>query len=263
MSPEKKVIILFLSLIVFIVACVYTHLPKIMKDTNKEPTIIETILEKEKDISKEENISEETSFESNESSQIGNKNEIVETVVVEENEEQVAQETQTANEEQIKEETLNEEFVEEVIEKPLITTDKRYIREDSEKNIENLSKQTQELQIKINKYVKNNPVTFKRVSAKLTKKSNKTIKKVVEYLKKFSNLKIEVAGHTDSAGAAKVNQAISLARAKSVESRLVKYGVKKERIIARGYGEDIPLVKNSSKGYSKINRRVEFNIVEE
>ncbi len=34
-------------------------------------------------------------------------------------------------------------------------------------------------------------------------------------------------------------------------------------MIARGYGEDIPLVANSPKGYSKVNRRVEFNIVEE
>jgi len=112
-------------------------------------------------------------------------------------------------------------------------------------------------------YVKENPIIFSRGSNKVTKNSNLTIKKIVEDLKEFPNMKIEVAGHTDAIGSRKINQAISLKRAKSVRNKLIDLGINRDRIKARGYGEDIPFVKNNSKGYSKINRRVEFNIVEE
>ncbi len=255
MSPEKKVILLFLSLIILIAACVYTHLPQFMKDVNKEAIIATPKIEKvekqveEKvvEVSKEEKeVQENTSkeeIENTNDNKIEDKNEEVTT--------------------EVEESKVEEEVVEVEKEEPLITTDKRYTRVGTEKNIEELSKTAQELQIKMSEYVKNNPVTFRRASYKLTKRSNKTIKVIVESLKEFPNIKIEVAGHTDASGAAKVNQAISLARAKSVQARLIYYGIDKNRIISRGYGEDIPLVKNSPNGYSKINRRVEFNIVEE
>ena len=86
---------------------------------------------------------------------------------------------------------------------------------------------------------------------------------VVEALKEFPNMKIEIAGHTDAIGPEKLNKTISEQRALGVEARLVFYGIDKSRIESVGYGESIPLVKNSPNGYSKINRRVEFNIVEE
>ena len=261
MSPEKKVLLLILSLIILMAACVYTHLPQFMNESkdnivNPSPKV-EKVEEKVDETEKEEEKKEEDeSVSENETT-----TETLEEKTTGETIEQ-ASETTEAVEEQVKEE-VSEQVVEEVKEEPLITTDERYIREGSEKNIEDLSKSTQELQIKMSEYVKENPVTFKRASYKLTKKSNSTIKVIVESLKEFPNIKIEVAGHTDAVGAAKVNQAISLARAKSVQSRLVYYGIDKDRIIVRGYGEDIPFVKNSPNGYSKVNRRVEFNIVEE
>jgi len=252
MSSEKKVLLLFLALIGFIVFCVYTHLPQFMEKQNEviinEPTKIENVEPKEEVISKVEETTDE----------IKNENDLESSTKTNE-----IQEGESLDEPKKVEETIEEEPVVEEPVEPLITTDKRYKREGTESNIEDLSIDAQELQIKINEFVKSNPIIFKRASYRITKKSNKTINQIVKDLEEFPNIKIEVAGHTDAIGAANINQQISLARAKSVRKKLIALGISKDRIIARGYGEDIPLVKNSPKGYSKINRRVEFNIIEE
>lgn len=227
MRQETKVILLFLSLITFIVICLYTHLDEIKIQTQKSEELIIKIDETEK------------------------KKESIEVPIKE------------AGEEESIPEKANEEIKEEVIEEPLIKTNPKYIRELGEKPIEELSKASQLLQIEINEYIKDNPIVFRTASNIITKSSNKSIKRIVDILKKNPNIIMEIAGHTDSAGARKVNKGISIHRAKSVKNRLTAYGIDKNRLRVRGYGEDIPLVENNAKGYSKINRRVEFNIVEE
>lgn len=266
MNQEKKVIFLFLSLIALIVLCVYTHL-----DTIKTSQV-STIDKKEMDL---ESSTEKEQIENKEESLVSQETlpEIKEETIKENNDEPIQEEEKEVSEKLLNEtiekeevsiqENSVEEQKEEVKEEPLITTPDKYIREGSEKRIEELSKQTQLLQIKISDYIKQNPIVFKRGSDKITKNSNKAIKTVIESLNEFPNIKIEIAGHTDAVGAAELNQAISLKRAKSVMNRLIYYGINKDRMIARGYGENVPLVENSPNGYSKINRRVEFNIVEE
>ncbi|WP_072679429.1 OmpA family protein [Arcobacter sp. LA11] len=301
MSTEKKVLFLFLTLIILIVTCVYTHVDDLKTeenttvDTSVESDsflIIDAIKEKvksfispvEEEITQEKVIQEEIPvIEKAEKS--ANLDKTIETQTVQEDtttENKISEEniTDSSNKNesntevvdaQEKIENTEQETIENVVEeekieepvKPLITTDKRYTRTGDEKNIENLSEEAQLLQIKMNEFVKENPIIFKRGSNKITRSSNKTIKSVVEALKEFPTMKIEVAGHTDAIGAAAFNKTISEQRAISVKKRLVYYGVEANRIKARGYGEDIPLVKNSKNGYSKINRRVEFNIIEE
>ncbi len=251
MRQETKVILLFLSLITFIVICLYTHLDEIKIQTQKSEELIIKIDETEK---KKESI-EVPIKEAGEEESIPEKaNEEIKENVLE-----------TIKEETIQEEIKepNEEIKEEVIEEPLIKTNPKYIRELGEKPIEELSKASQLLQIEINEYIKDNPIVFRTASNIITKSSNKSIKRIVDILKKNPNIIMEIAGHTDSAGARKVNKGISIHRAKSVKNRLTAYGIDKNRLRVRGYGEDIPLVENNAKGYSKINRRVEFNIVEE
>ncbi len=272
MSTEKKILFLFLALIVLIITCVFTHLDKfkteepVSIETSQESSnIFEGILNRVKSITSVDEVVEKKEFEEEKVEQNIEENEVIEESKSLQNIEVNDEETLPTNEleeEKSDIEDITEEIKEE-LEKPLITTDKRYKREGSEKKIEELSKEAQLLQIKMTEYIKENPITFKRASEKIIKSSDKTIKKVVEALKESPNMKIEVAGHTDAAGGAKLNQAISQKRANSVKQRLIDYGIDKSRIKARGYGESIPLVKNSPNGYSKINRRVEFNIVEE
>ncbi len=292
MSTEKKILFLLLALIILIITCVFTHVDDFKVDENTivktsvesdSPSILSAITEKvksfispvEEEITQEKVVQEEVpvveKIEEPVNLEKKPENEAIQDEITDENktpEESVvatesSDETNTEQSTQKTEDVVvEEEKVEEPI-VPLITTDERYNRIGDEKNIEDLSKEAQLLQIKMSEFVKENPIIFKRGSNKITKSSNRSIKSVVEALKEFPNMKIEVAGHTDSIGAAKLNKAISEQRAISVKKRLVYYGVEPSRIKARGYGEDIPLVKNSKNGYSKINRRVEFNIVEE
>ncbi|WP_052502767.1 OmpA family protein [Halarcobacter anaerophilus] len=272
MSSEKKVVFLFLLLIILIVSCVYYHAPKMVQseDSNliNQPTKIAIVEDnQDSDIKKaEENnipISEENNIlENSEDTKISDSLEKKEDITP--IEEQVEEDTSPKEAlEKIPEEQVQEnvEEIEEKAVEPLIITGKKYIREGNEKPIEELSIKTQELQLEINKLVKEKPVIFKRAGYKTTKKSDITIKQIADILKQYPSIRIEIAGHTDAVGAAKMNQQISLARAQSVRNRLISFGISSKRLVARGYGENIPL--ENTGGYSKINRRVEFNIIEE
>ncbi len=72
---------------------------------------------------------------------------------------------------------------------------------------------------------------------------------------------IEVAGHTDNAGNAKLNQELSQKRADAVVKYLTGKGVETHRLQAKGYGQDKPIADNTTKAGMQKNRRVEFNIL--
>jgi len=262
MSPEKKVLLLFLALICLMIACVYTHIDEMMlniTDINKQEKVAEstqvTKIEEEKSSGEiEEKVLPESIDEDMSSPEFKSEESIN---VLEDSVKDELESTETLKKEKVINTTVEEPL------QPLLTTDKRYTRIGNEKNIEELSTESQLLQVKINDYIRENPIDFRRASNKITKSSVKTILYMVEILKEFPNIKIELAGHTDAAGPEKLNQTISYQRAKKVSDRLIYFGIDKNRIKVRGYGENIPMVENSPQGYSRINRRVEFNIVEE
>jgi OOP family OmpA-OmpF porin len=70
--------------------------------------------------------------------------------------------------------------------------------------------------------------------------------------------KIEVNGYTDLSGTAAYNQMLSVRRAHSVESELVRDGVPQQEIDIHGYGESNPLVPTAQGVREPQNRRVEI-----
>jgi outer membrane protein OmpA-like peptidoglycan-associated protein len=74
--------------------------------------------------------------------------------------------------------------------------------------------------------------------------------------------RVEVQGHTDNSGSADHNQLLSEQRAEAVRAWLVQHGVSSERLVARGYGQERPLVPNVTAGNRAQNRRVQFIILE-
>ena len=74
--------------------------------------------------------------------------------------------------------------------------------------------------------------------------------------------RVEVQGHTDNSGTADHNQLLSEQRAEAVRAWLVQHGVASERLVARGYGQEQPLVPNVTAGNRAKNRRVQFIILE-
>jgi outer membrane protein OmpA-like peptidoglycan-associated protein len=74
---------------------------------------------------------------------------------------------------------------------------------------------------------------------------------------------IEVQGHTDASGLIAYNQDLSRRRALAVLEALIIRGVAPERLLARGYGTQRPLVPGRTQDAYATNRRVEFVILEE
>ena len=80
-------------------------------------------------------------------------------------------------------------------------------------------------------------------------------------LRMHPDLRVEVAGHTDSQGAAEYNQGLSERRAYTVRDYLINAGVPASQLTARGYGEAEPVADNATAVGRAQNRRVELRII--
>lgn len=97
--------------------------------------------------------------------------------------------------------------------------------------------------------------------AQLDKESTAELKQLLSFLTQNPNIRIELSGHTDSVGTKGYNAKLSLDRAEAVKSWLVERGIVPDRIEARGYGMDQPLVSNETNEGRASNRRVEFRLL--
>lgn len=75
-------------------------------------------------------------------------------------------------------------------------------------------------------------------SAKLRESSKLELDKLVSYLQRKPDVRVELSSHTDCRGNKESNQRLSQARAESCVNYIVGKGIEKDRIIARGYGEN-------------------------
>lgn len=111
------------------------------------------------------------------------------------------------------------------------------------------------------------PIYYDLGSAKLRQSSKKIIdRKIYNLMIKKPNISIEIASHTDSRGNAASNQDLSQRRAQSVVDYLVARGIKRSRLIAKGYGES-RLINGCADGVKcseakhQQNRRTEFRVI--
>jgi len=104
-------------------------------------------------------------------------------------------------------------------------------------------------------------VNFETASDHLTPDSISILNGVAETLIRRPHIAIEVAGYTDSRGAASYNQELSQKRAQAVAKYLVSRGVKAENLTAKGYGEENPVADNKTAAGQAENRRVELHIL--
>jgi outer membrane protein OmpA-like peptidoglycan-associated protein len=102
-------------------------------------------------------------------------------------------------------------------------------------------------------------VNFLTGSEELTPESLSALADVARSLIAYPDVRVEIQGHTDSAGAAAFNESLSLKRAESVRDHIVTYGVDIRRLRAVGYGERFPIASNSNAEGRALNRRVEIH----
>lgn len=103
-------------------------------------------------------------------------------------------------------------------------------------------------------------VEFSAGSYDLTAPARTQLNKLASYLRKNTNVRGEIACHTDNSGNPALNLQISEVRAKIVYDYLVQKGVNSTHITYKGYGDLHPLVPNVSEANRQKNRRVGFVI---
>ena len=92
------------------------------------------------------------------------------------------------------------------------------------------------------------------------------LEKVLAVLEQYTTLKIDIRSHTDSRATFAYNEKLSDRRAKSTMEWLIKNGINKDRLSAKGYGES-KLVNNCADGVQcteeehQANRRSEFILI--
>jgi outer membrane protein OmpA-like peptidoglycan-associated protein len=84
----------------------------------------------------------------------------------------------------------------------------------------------------------------------------------VEILNATPDVKVIIEGHTCWIGTEKYNQGLSERRAASVCNYLVEKGISQNRLETVGYGEANPIADNQMLEGRRMNRRVEFKILD-
>jgi len=101
-------------------------------------------------------------------------------------------------------------------------------------------------------------VTFEVGKSALRPESFTVLDIVAASLVANPDIRIEIAGHTDSTGSAAVNTRLSQNRADAVRAYLASKGVAPDRMVAKGYGPSVPVAPNTRAAGRAQNRRVEL-----
>lgn len=107
-----------------------------------------------------------------------------------------------------------------------------------------------------------NNVFFAFGSDSLYGASYPELDKLVDFLKKNKTLLVEVSGHTDNVGSDEANNLLSQQRADAVCRYLISHEIPANQLLAKGYGEQMPVVSNDTEEGRAKNRRTELKILE-
>ncbi|MBB1140441.1 OmpA family protein [Myroides sp. WP-1] len=124
-----------------------------------------------------------------------------------------------------------------------------------------------ELQDDLFKKLNLKPIYFDFDQSNIRRDASIELMKIVEVMKEYLTLKIDVRSHTDSRGNDEYNRMLSERRVKATIQWMVKQGINPSRLTGKGYGET-QLLNKCSNGVSctdeqhQENRRSEFIILE-
>jgi outer membrane protein OmpA-like peptidoglycan-associated protein len=106
-----------------------------------------------------------------------------------------------------------------------------------------------------------NNIFFAYDQATLLPESQVELARILRFLRDNPRTRIELRGHTDAKGTPAYNLKLSQDRAAAVRDFLVTNGIPTTRLVARGYGETLPVAPNTSDEGRALNRRTEFRIL--
>ena len=105
-------------------------------------------------------------------------------------------------------------------------------------------------------------VFFTEGRADLLDVSDEVLQAVLQIVEEHDDIThLLIEGHTNSRGSRGYNQRLSEERAEAVAAWMIGNGLDPTMILARGFGEDKPLVPDSHPDAMAVNRRVEFKVL--
>jgi OmpA-OmpF porin, OOP family len=103
---------------------------------------------------------------------------------------------------------------------------------------------------------------FATGSATLEPQSSEQLHNIAAILKAYPRTHLTIGGYTDNTGDAAQNLKLSQDRADNVTAELVKLGVAKDRLLAKGYGEQHPVGDNATEAGRTQNRRISMLVTQ-
>ncbi|GAC1377758.1 MAG: hypothetical protein NVS3B25_30250 [Hymenobacter sp.] len=91
--------------------------------------------------------------------------------------------------------------------------------------------------------------------------SRTELNRLIEFLRQYKDVQIEVSGYTDNVGTPEANLQLSQRRAQSVVDYLSSHGIALARLHSKGYGEGHALAANDTETHRQLNRRIELHIL--
>ena len=89
--------------------------------------------------------------------------------------------------------------------------------------------------------------------------------KIIAVMNEYPMMKVDIRSHTDSRASIAYNQKLSEKRAQATMKYMIKNGIDKSRLTAKGYGESVQIIKcipeeSCTEEEHELNRRSEFVI---
>lgn len=105
-------------------------------------------------------------------------------------------------------------------------------------------------------------INFNTGSAEISGTSSKELEKIYNLLVQAENTKLTIVGHTDNAGNASANLALSKDRAQEVVNYLKRKGIPENRFqLVDGKGQSEPIASNTTAAGKSQNRRVVITLL--
>ena len=120
----------------------------------------------------------------------------------------------------------------------------------------------QDCRLRIEAAINVQKIAFTPGSADLTQAARGTIDALVAVLTNCPNMRVEIAGYTDSQGSEDGNRKLSQSRADAVLTALRGRRVAVDGFTAIGYGEADPIADNVAEDGREANRRIEFKFLD-
>ena len=105
-------------------------------------------------------------------------------------------------------------------------------------------------------------MAFATGSATLQPASARQLNTIATVMTNCPSVHLEIAGYTDNVGSGDANLRLSRNRANAVVAQLVKEGVPRDRLMARGFGEEYPQADNATAEGRAENRRVAMKVIQ-